>query len=45
MNFHRWLALAAALACPVRAADLEITIEPVFHGEPLRLDSLRYENA
>ena len=45
MNFHRWLALAAALASTVRAANLEITIEPVFNGEPLRLDSLRYENA
>jgi cytochrome c peroxidase len=29
----------------VRAANLEVTIEPVFNGEPLRLDSLRYENA
>ena len=45
MKLHRWLTLAAALACPVRAADLEVTIEPVFNGEPLRLDSLRYENA
>ncbi len=45
MKLHRWLTLAAALACPVRAANLEVTIEPVFNGEPLRLDSLRYENA
>jgi len=45
MHFHRWLLLAAALASPARAANLEITIEPVFNGEPLRLDSLRYENA
>lgn len=45
MNFRRWLALAAALVSTVRAANLEITIEPVFNGELLRLDSLRYENA
>lgn len=45
MNFRRWLALAAALASTMHAANLEITIEPVFNGEPLRLDSLRYENA
>ncbi|HEX7261164.1 MAG TPA: MbnP family protein, partial [Luteolibacter sp.] len=35
-----------ALASPVVAASLEITVEPVFNGEPLRLDSLlRYETA
>lgn len=45
MKLHRWLTLAAALASPVRAANLEVTIEPVFNGEPIRLDSLRYENA
>ena len=45
LNAHRWILLAAALACPALASTLEITIEPVFNGEPLRLDSLRYETA
>ncbi len=29
----------------VRAKDLEITVDPVYRGEPLKLDSLRYANA
>jgi cytochrome c peroxidase len=45
MRFHRWLAITAALVSPVCAASLEITIEPMFNGEPLRLDSMRYQNA
>lgn len=45
MKLHRCLATAAALASSLSAANLEITIEPVFNGEPLRLDSLRYETA
>jgi cytochrome c peroxidase len=45
MRFHRWFAFVAALASPVSAESLEITIEPVFNGNPLRLDSMRYENA
>ena len=39
------LAAFLALTSPAFAASLEITVEPVFNGEPLRLDSLRYENA
>ena len=45
LNLHRWILFAAVLESPVFASNLEITIEPVFNGEPLRLDSLRYENA
>jgi cytochrome c peroxidase len=45
MKLRRWLPLAAALASPVWAASLELTIDPVFNGEPLRLDSLRYETS
>jgi cytochrome c peroxidase len=45
MKLNRLFMLAAALASPLVAASLEITIEPVFNGEPLRLDSLRYETA
>lgn len=33
------------MASPLFATNLEVTIEPVFNGEPLRLDSLRYETA
>ena len=33
------------LTLTAQAARLEITVDPVFHGEPLRLDSLRYETA
>jgi cytochrome c peroxidase len=39
------LAAVLALVSPILAANLEITVEPVFAGEPLRLDALRYENA
>jgi cytochrome c peroxidase len=44
---HRWFLPAAAIiaAIPCPAANLEITIAPVFNGEPLRLDSLRYQNS
>lgn len=45
MKLCQSFALAAVLAAPLLAASLEITIEPVFNGEPLRLDSLRYENS
>ncbi|MGA0177066.1 MAG: MbnP family protein [Chthoniobacterales bacterium] len=45
MKLLRWIAPAAALASPLCAANLEITIEPVFNGEPLRLDSLSYDTA
>ena len=45
MKLHRWIVLAAAMASRLCAGNLEITIEPVFNGEPIRLDSLRYENA
>lgn len=37
--------LAAALTGQTTAASLEIVIEPVFHGEPLRLGSMCYQNA
>jgi cytochrome c peroxidase len=45
MKLQRWFTLASALASPLFAANLELTIEPVFNGEPLRLDSLRYESS
>ncbi len=45
MIILRSILLAAALATPAAASSLEIIIEPVFQGEPLRLDSLRYQNA
>lgn len=45
MKLLRWIAPAAALVSPLCAANLEITIEPVFNGEPLRLDSLSYDTA
>ena len=45
MNLKRWFALTAALASQVSATSLEITVEPVFNGEPLRLSSMRYETA
>jgi cytochrome c peroxidase len=45
MKLPRCFILSAALASPVFASSLEITIDPVFNGEPLRLDSLRYETA
>ena len=39
-----WLAVLT-LGRPAAAARLEITIEPVFQGAPLRLDSPAYQNA
>ncbi len=39
-----WLAVLT-LRQPAAAARLEITIEPVFQGAPLRLDALAYQNA
>ncbi|MFZ9935762.1 MAG: MbnP family protein [Luteolibacter sp.] len=45
MKLSRWITLAAALASTAFAANLELTIDPVFNGEPLRLDSLRYETS
>jgi cytochrome c peroxidase len=39
------LIVLLAMASPVLAANLELTVEPVFNGELLRLDALRYENA
>ena len=39
-----WLAVLT-LERPAAAARLEITIEPVFQGAPLRLDSPAYQNA
>ena len=39
---HVFVAVTAIVA---RSAVLEITVDTVFNGEPLRLDSLRYENA
>jgi cytochrome c peroxidase len=44
---HRWLFLNLLLMSGqwVEASHLEVTIDPVFNGEPLRLDSLRYQTA
>jgi cytochrome c peroxidase len=42
MKLHAWFAFITA---PAFAASLELTIDPVFNGEPLRLDSLRYETS
>ena len=39
------LLLAATLPQLAAAARLEVAIEPIFQGEPLRLDALRYKNA
>ncbi len=47
LRLHHALALLcaiAALVVPASAATLEITIRPTFNGDPLRLDSLRYQN-
>ncbi len=33
------------LVSPILAAQLELTVEPLFNGEPLRLDALLYETA
>jgi cytochrome c peroxidase len=43
MKLHHWLAVI--LASPLYAANLELTIDPVFNGEALRLDSLRYQSS
>jgi cytochrome c peroxidase len=45
MMAFRSLPIAAVLATHAAASSLEIIIEPVFQGEPLRLDSLCYPNA
>jgi cytochrome c peroxidase len=47
MRFHRSLLLMWMLLCAqfAQASRLEVSIEPVFNGEPLRLDSLRYETS
>jgi len=39
------MSLLLAAGAPVMASRLEVTIDPVFNGEPLRLDSLRYQTA
>lgn len=39
------LLFMAVMTTPVLGSRLEVTIDPVFNGEPLRLDSLRYESA
>ncbi|OYV04168.1 MAG: cytochrome C peroxidase [Verrucomicrobiales bacterium VVV1] len=39
------MALLLAVGARVEASRLEVTIDPVFNGEPLRLDSLRYQTA
>jgi cytochrome c peroxidase len=44
-GFHfQHLIVSAFLGVQVFAARLEVVIEPVFRGEPLRLDSLSYQN-
>lgn len=45
-QLRQWLVIALTIVPGIaaRAADLQITIEPVFNGEPLLLDSLRCEN-
>ena len=37
--------LAAVLSTQASASSLEILIEPVFQGEPLRLNSIKYQNS
>ncbi len=47
-NPRRWVAALLVfvfLCCSAGAVVLEVAFRPVFHGETLRLDSLRYENA
>ena len=44
-HFLRALLLAFAMSGVAAGSTLELTIDPVFNGEPLRLDSLRYETA
>ncbi len=39
------MSLLLATGASVKASRLEVTIDPVFNGEPLRLDSLRYQTA
>jgi hypothetical protein len=36
-----------ALLCAIsaQASDLEVIVDPIFNGEPLKLDTLRYQNA
>jgi cytochrome c peroxidase len=47
-RLHLWLLVLAAIlsvAARTPAASLEVDVRPVFNGEPLLLDSLRYQNA
>lgn len=44
-SIYRQLAAILALALGAQASVLEITVDPVFNGESLRLDSLRYQTA
>lgn len=45
LRFLHRLSLLVTTTATVAAARLEITIAPQFQGEPLRLDSLRYQNS